>query len=60
MKLKLPEAFAVAVAVDAPVSVTVAPLPADEGVIVPEIVQVCWAVAVKFTPVTFAALIVTV
>ena len=56
----MPEAFAVAVAVDAPVSVTVAPLPADRGVIVPEIVQVCWAVAVKFTPVIFEVLIVTV
>ena len=42
----MPEASAVAVAVEAPVRVTVAPLPADKGLIAPEIVQVCWDDAV--------------
>ena len=51
----MPEASAVAVALAAPLSVTVAPLP---FVIVPEILQVI-AVAVKFTVVALALLIVT-
>ena len=51
----MPEASAVAVALAAPLNVTVAPLPA---VIVPEILQVITA-AVKFTAVTLALLMVT-
>ena len=51
----MPEASAVAVALAAPLKVTVAPLP---PVIVPEMLQVI-AVAVKFTAVAFAPLIVT-
>jgi len=41
------------VAAAVPLNVTVAPLPAAAGLIVPERVKVC-AVAVKFTPVTLA------
>ena len=52
-KLKLPDALAVVVALLVPLSVMVAPLPADAGLIVPERLQVCAATA-KFTPVTFA------
>ena len=54
-KLKFPELSAVVAALAAPLSVTVAPLP---PVIVPEMLKVC-VVVVKFTPVTFALLIVT-
>jgi hypothetical protein len=57
-KLKLPDASAVVVALLVPLSVTVVPLPADEGLTVPERLQV-WAVAVKVTPLTFAPLTVT-
>ena len=42
----MPEASAVTVAIEVPVRVTVAPLPADEGLIAPESVQVCWDDAV--------------
>jgi hypothetical protein len=44
------------VAPEAPLSVTVAPLPPAVGLIVPEIENVCAgaAVAVKFSPVTLA------
>jgi hypothetical protein len=52
-----PAVFAVAMALAAPLSVTVAPLPPAVGLIVPEMLNVC-AVAVKFTPVTFAPLTV--
>jgi len=48
-----PELSAVVAALAAPLSVTVAPLAPPAGLIVPEILKVC-AVAVKFTPVTFA------
>jgi hypothetical protein len=41
----LPELFAVVVALDAPLNVTVAPLPLAAGLIAPESVNVC-AVAV--------------
>ena len=58
-KLKLPEASAVVVAFAAPVSVTVAPLPAAAGLTVPEMLQVA-AWAVKLTPVTFVAFTVAV
>ena len=51
----MPEASAVAVALAAPLKVTVAPLP---PVIAPERLQVI-AVAVKFTAVAFAPLMVT-
>ena len=51
----MPEASAVTVALEAPLKATVAPLP---PVIVPEMLQVI-AVAVKFTAVTLALLIVT-
>ena len=37
LKVKLPELFAVVVALAAPLNVTVAPLPPDTGVMVPEI-----------------------
>jgi hypothetical protein len=40
--------------VAAPLNVTVAPLPPAVGLIVPEILKVGLAVAVKFTPVTLA------
>jgi hypothetical protein len=56
VKLKLPEALAVVVAVDAPVSAIVAPLPAVPTL--PVIVHVC-AVAVKFGTVAFAPLTAT-
>jgi hypothetical protein len=51
-----PELFAVVVAVAAPPNVTVAPPPPATGLIVPEMLKVggVCAVAVKFTPVTFA------
>jgi hypothetical protein len=54
-----PEAFAVVVATDVPVSETVAPTP-PAPLIVPEIENVCdeTAVEAKLTPVTFAAVIV--
>jgi hypothetical protein len=52
-----PELFAVVVVLAPPLSVTVAPLPPAVGLIVPEMLNVC-AVAVKFTPVTFAPLTV--
>jgi hypothetical protein len=53
-----PEAFAVTVAVDVPVNLTVAPLPPDP-LIVPVIENVCGAVAVavKFAPLMFAVVI---
>ena len=51
----MPEVSAVTVALEAPLNVTVAPLP---PVIVPEMLQVI-AVAVKFTAVTLAPLMVT-
>ena len=57
VKLYAPEAFAVVVALAAPLSVTVAPLPPAVGLTVPEMVQVC-AAAVKLT-VWFAPLTVT-
>jgi hypothetical protein len=53
LKLYTPELFAVVVAVDVPLSETVAPPPLLAGAIVPEIVKVgldC-AVAVKLIPV---------
>jgi hypothetical protein len=51
--------LAVVVAVAAPLSVTVAPLPPAVGVIVPEMLKVfVCAVAVKLIPVTFAPLTV--
>ena len=58
MKVYTPEAFAVTVAVDVPVTLTVAPLPPDP-LIVPVIENVCGAVAVdaKFAPVTLAVVI---
>ena len=54
-KVKLPEASAVVEALEWPLSDTVSP-PVPE--IVPEMLKVC-AVAVKFTPVTLALLMVT-
>jgi hypothetical protein len=59
VKLYAPDALAVAVAVDAPVNLTVAPEPPDP-LIVPEIENVCCVVAldVKLMPVTLAALTV--
>jgi hypothetical protein len=56
----LPEELVVVVAPAAPLNITVAPLPPLVGVIVPEIenVEGATAVAVKFIPVTLAALIV--
>jgi hypothetical protein len=59
VKLYAPDAFAVTVAADAPVNLTVAPEPPGP-LIVPEIENVCGAVAVdvKLMPVTLAALIV--
>jgi hypothetical protein len=56
VKVYAPEAFAVVVAPEAPLSVTVAPLPPAVGLIVPEIENVGAgvAVAVKFSPVTLA------
>jgi hypothetical protein len=60
VKVYAPEPSAVAVAVDAPLNITVAPLPPAAGLIVPEMPKV-WAVAVKLAPdVTSAPLIVTV
>jgi len=53
----IPDPFAVVVAPEAPLKVTVAPLPAAAGLIVPERLKVC-AVPVKLTPVTFAPEIV--
>ncbi len=55
-----PAVLAVTVAVEVPVNLTVAPLP-PEPVIVPEIENVCAAVAVevKFAPVMFAVVIVS-
>jgi len=54
-----PELLAVVVAVAAPLSVTVAPLPPAVGVIVPEMLKVfACAVAVKLIPVTLAPLTV--
>jgi hypothetical protein len=47
------------VAIVAPLSVTVVPLPLVAGLIVPEMLHVAaWEEAVKFTPVTLAALTV--
>jgi hypothetical protein len=62
VKVYAPELLAVVVAVAAPLSVTVAPLPPAVGEIVPEMLKVfVCAVAVKFVPeVTFAPLTVTV
>src|SRR5262249_39938094 len=56
VKVYAPELFAVVVAVAAPVSVTVAPPPPVEGLIVPEMLKTGpgWAVAVKFSPETLA------
>jgi len=54
-----PVLLAVVVAFAGPVNVTVAPAPPATGLIVPEMLKVC-AVPVKFTPVTFAPLIVAV
>jgi hypothetical protein len=53
VKLYAPELSAVVVALAAPLSVTVAPLPPAAGLIVPEMLNVC-AVAVKLNPVIFA------
>jgi hypothetical protein len=53
VKLYAPELFAVVLALAAPLSVTVAPLPPAVGLIVPEMLYV-GAVAVKLIPVTFA------
>jgi hypothetical protein len=61
VKVKAPVLSALVVALDAPLSVTVAPLPPIAGLIAPDMLNV-WppcAVAVKFTPVTFAPLTVT-
>ena len=55
MNVYAPELLGVVVALAAPLSVTVAPLPPATGLIVPEILKVC-DVAVKFTPVTLAPL----
>ena len=49
--VKLPDESAVTMAVPAPLRETVAPLPNDAGVIVPEIEKVC-CVSLKFMPVT--------
>jgi hypothetical protein len=60
VKLKLPDASAVVVKLPAPLRVTVAPAPAEAGLIVPEMVYVgATAVAVKFIAVTLAPLSVT-
>ncbi len=56
MNVYTPKLLAVVVALVAPVSATVAPLPPAVGLIVPEMLKVC-AVSVKFTPVTLAPLI---
>ena len=55
----MPEESAVAVALPAPVSVTVVPVPEAAGLIVPEMLNVGTLVAVKFTPVTVAPFTVT-
>jgi hypothetical protein len=52
-----PKLLAVVVALAAPLSVTVAPLPPAVGLIVPEILKVC-AVSVKFIPAMLAPLTV--
>jgi len=57
VKVYAPELLAVVVAPEAPLSVTVAPLPPVVGLIVPEMLNVC-AVSVKFTPVILDPLIV--
>jgi hypothetical protein len=55
VKLKLPEPSAVVVAVAAPLNATVAPPPAETGLIVPEMLQVVGAACpVKLIPVWFA------
>ena len=54
----MPEGSAVAVALAAPLSVTVAALPLAEGVMLPEIVYVT-AVELKLTAVTLALAMVT-
>ena len=59
VKLKLPELSAVVVPLDVPLKVSVVPFPDAAGLTVPERVQVGSAVAVKFTPVTPALLMVT-
>jgi hypothetical protein len=48
-----PVLLAVVVALDAPLNVTVAPLPPATGLIVPEMLNVC-ATPLKFIPVTLA------
>ena len=60
MNVNAPAAFAVTVAVDTPVRLTVAPEP-PAPLIVPEIENVCGATAVdaKFAPVMFAAVTVS-
>jgi hypothetical protein len=57
LKKYLPELSAIVLALVAPLSATVAPLPPAVGMIVPEMLNVC-AVAVKFIPVTLAPLTV--
>jgi hypothetical protein len=60
VKLKLPEASAVVVKVAAPLRVSVAPVPAEAGLMVPEMLNVgATALAVKLTPVTLALLMLT-
>jgi hypothetical protein len=56
--VKVPELFAIVVALAAPLNTTVAPLPPVTGLIVPDMLNVepPWAVAVKLMPVTFAPL----
>ena len=58
MNVYTPEVLAVVVAFAAPVRVTVAPLPPAVGLMVPEMLNIGTAAAVKFTAVTLAPLIV--
>jgi hypothetical protein len=59
VNVKFPEASAVVLALAAPLSVSVVPVPFAAGLTVPEMLQFAIGVAVKLTAVTFAPLTVT-